>query len=390
MFIYILAIPLFSFFIPVYSFWHFDDFSWGNTRMVVGETGSAKKVVIIGDDEESFDERMIPMKKWSVYEQEMWEIDSVGSHESKGTVVSYRSKISEQHGPGHGGMGVDGPVPAFPMSAVARSVQGGMSLPMHHLSLSGSQDDLASNGHEYYRDTNVIQKRQQQYSGNPMLQQYQNQYHRHQGSRSSLAFEEDMRRNSITSLPRSVVNVGMIPRHAPSPSVSGGGGVGPYGHRYQDSNVGYDSPQQFPPHSMPMQSSPMVMYNHAHRMSISSQPGVMPVMGMPGPVPYAGSAVPSLRGGGSQYGSGSVVGVPLDNGYHTHGHGHHMRSGSTASGSVAQFVSPTMGSDQPTDEELANEIQNVLATADLMSITKKQGSFSLFFFFLFVTLDDKE
>ncbi|KAF9138080.1 hypothetical protein BGX30_009614 [Mortierella sp. GBA39] len=382
MFIYILAIPLFSFFIPVYSFWHFDDFSWGNTRMVVGETGSAKKVVIIGDDEEPFDEKMIPMKKWSVYEQEMWEIDSVDSQESKGTVISYRSKISEQHGHGHGGMGVDGPVPASPMSAVARSVQGGMSLPMHHLSLSGSQDDLASNGHEYYRDTNVIQKRQQQYSGNPMLQQYQNQYHRHQGSRSSLAFEEDMRRNSITSLPRSVVNVGMIPRHAPSPSVGGGGGgVGPYGHRYQDSNVGYDSPQQFPPHSMPMQSSPMAMYNHAHRMSISSQPGVMPVMGMPGPVPYASSAVPSLRGGGSQYGSGSVVGVPLDNGYHTHGHGHHMRSGSTASGSVAQFMSSTMGSDQPTDEELANEIQNVLATADLMSITKKQVRERLMAFF---------
>ncbi|OAQ24140.1 glycosyltransferase family 2 protein [Linnemannia elongata AG-77] len=237
MFIYILAIPLFSFFIPVYSFWHFDDFSWGNTRMVVGETGSAKKVVILGDDEEPFDEKMIPMKKWSVYEQEMWEIDSVGSHESKGTVVSYRSKISEQHGPGNG-------------------------------------------------------------------------------------------------------------------------------------------------------SSPMVMYNHAHRMSISSQPGVIPAMGMPGPVPYASSAVPSLRGGGSQYGSGSVVGAPLDIGYHTcghghgqQGHGHHMRTGSTASGSVAQFVPPTMGSDQPTDEELANEIQNVLATADLMSITKKQVRERLMAFF---------
>ncbi|KAG0069355.1 hypothetical protein BGZ89_003035 [Linnemannia elongata] len=388
MFIYILAIPLFSFFIPVYSFWHFDDFSWGNTRMVVGETGSAKKVVILGDDEEPFDEKMIPMKKWSVYEQEMWEIDSVGSHESKGTVVSYRSKISEQHGPGNGGMVIDGPVPASPMSAVARSVQGGMSFPMHHHSMSGSQDDLASSGHEYYRDTNVIQKQQQQYSGNPMLQQYQNQYHRHQGSRTSLAFEEDMRRNSISSLPRSVVNVGMIPRHAPSPSVGGGGGVGPYGHRYQDSNVGYDSPQQFPPHSMPIQSSPMVMYNHAHRMSISSQPGVIPTMGMPGPVPYASSAVPSLRGGGSQYGSGSVVGAPLDIGYHTYGHGHgqqgnghHMRTGSTASGSVAQFLPPTMGSDQPTDEELANEIQNVLATADLMSITKKQVRERLMAFF---------
>ena len=32
MFVYIMAMPIFGFFIPLYSFWHFDDFSWGNTR----------------------------------------------------------------------------------------------------------------------------------------------------------------------------------------------------------------------------------------------------------------------------------------------------------------------------------------------------------------------
>ena len=32
MLIYILALPIFGFFIPIYSFWHFDDFSWGRTR----------------------------------------------------------------------------------------------------------------------------------------------------------------------------------------------------------------------------------------------------------------------------------------------------------------------------------------------------------------------
>ena len=30
--LYILAMPIFGFFIPIYSFWHFDDFSWGSTR----------------------------------------------------------------------------------------------------------------------------------------------------------------------------------------------------------------------------------------------------------------------------------------------------------------------------------------------------------------------
>ncbi|KAF9093636.1 hypothetical protein BGX23_003081 [Mortierella sp. AD031] len=383
MFIYILAIPLFSFFIPVYSFWHFDDFSWGNTRMVVGEIGNAKKVVILGEDEEPFDEKMIPMKKWSVYEQEMWEIDSVESHESKGTVVSYRSKVSEQHGAGNGGMVPDGPAPASPMSVVARSVQGGMTLPMQHHSISGSQDDLTSTGHEYYRDTNVIQKQQQQYSGNPMLQQFQNQYHRHQASRSSLAFEEDMRRISISSLPRSVVNAGMISRHNAGPSIGGGGVGGLYGHhRYQDSNVGYDSPQQLTSQPIPMQPSPMAMFNHGHRMSISSQGGVVPVMGFQGLGPYEDGAVLSMRGGrGSQQGTGSVVGAPLDVGYHIHAH-NHVRSGSIASTGMGQLVvPPTMGFDQPTDEELANEIQNVLATADLMSITKKQVRERLMAFF---------
>lgn len=32
MLIYMLAMPIFGFFIPIYSFWHFDDFSWGSTR----------------------------------------------------------------------------------------------------------------------------------------------------------------------------------------------------------------------------------------------------------------------------------------------------------------------------------------------------------------------
>lgn len=41
---YILAIPIFSFYLPLYSFWAMDDFSWGNTRVVVGESG--KKLVV--------------------------------------------------------------------------------------------------------------------------------------------------------------------------------------------------------------------------------------------------------------------------------------------------------------------------------------------------------
>ncbi|KAI9591605.1 chitin synthase-domain-containing protein [Syncephalis fuscata] len=66
MIISIIALPLFSFFIPIYSFWHFDDFSWGNTRLVVGDKGDKK---YISADNEKFDPRSIPRKKWSDYEQ---------------------------------------------------------------------------------------------------------------------------------------------------------------------------------------------------------------------------------------------------------------------------------------------------------------------------------
>ena len=54
--------PVYSFFLPVYSFWCMDDFSWGNTRLVIGE-GNNKKVIM--NDDEKFDDSMIPLKKFS-------------------------------------------------------------------------------------------------------------------------------------------------------------------------------------------------------------------------------------------------------------------------------------------------------------------------------------
>jgi chitin synthase len=64
MIIYILAFPIYSFVLPVYSFWKQDDFSWGNTRVVVGEKG-AKQVVAV--DDEGFDPRSIPLQRWDDY-----------------------------------------------------------------------------------------------------------------------------------------------------------------------------------------------------------------------------------------------------------------------------------------------------------------------------------
>ncbi|KAJ1738874.1 hypothetical protein LPJ68_005172 [Coemansia sp. RSA 1086] len=68
MIIYILAYPIWSFFIPIYAFWHMDDFSWGNTRIVVGDDGKRQ---IFVKDEEPFDPDEIPMKTWAQYEGEL-------------------------------------------------------------------------------------------------------------------------------------------------------------------------------------------------------------------------------------------------------------------------------------------------------------------------------
>merc|ERR1712000_645045 len=49
MIIYILAFPIYSFILPIYSFWNMDNFSRGNTRIVIGEKGT-KQVVAVEDE----------------------------------------------------------------------------------------------------------------------------------------------------------------------------------------------------------------------------------------------------------------------------------------------------------------------------------------------------
>ncbi|KAI9100977.1 chitin synthase-domain-containing protein [Phlyctochytrium arcticum] len=67
MVIYIFAIPVFAFYLPLYAFWHFDDFSWGNTRVVYGDGG--KKTTMIADTGK-FDPASVPMRKWSEHSKE--------------------------------------------------------------------------------------------------------------------------------------------------------------------------------------------------------------------------------------------------------------------------------------------------------------------------------
>ncbi|KAF8980752.1 Chitin synthase, class 1, partial [Haplosporangium bisporale] len=65
MIVYLLALPVWNFILPVYAYWHFDDFSWGETRKVAGEAkGEAH-----GNADGMFDSSKVPLKRWDDYEK---------------------------------------------------------------------------------------------------------------------------------------------------------------------------------------------------------------------------------------------------------------------------------------------------------------------------------
>lgn len=64
---YLLSLPIWNFVLPVYAYWHFDDFSWGQTRKIdssIKDTGH-------GDKQGEFDSSQILMKKLEEYESEI-------------------------------------------------------------------------------------------------------------------------------------------------------------------------------------------------------------------------------------------------------------------------------------------------------------------------------
>ncbi|KAF2164451.1 glycosyltransferase family 2 protein [Zasmidium cellare ATCC 36951] len=68
MFVYLLSLPVWNFVLPTYAYWHFDDFSWGDTRQAAGEAKGGDKSGHGGDGE--FDSSKITMKRWHDFEQE--------------------------------------------------------------------------------------------------------------------------------------------------------------------------------------------------------------------------------------------------------------------------------------------------------------------------------
>ncbi|KAK4112085.1 glycosyltransferase family 2 protein [Canariomyces notabilis] len=123
MILYVIAIPVFSFGLPLYAFWHMDDFNWGNTRVVAGEKG--KKIVI--SDEGKFDPASIPRKKWEDYQAELWEAQTMRDDaRSEVSGYSYATRpnvaMSEYGGytPSRPGSIAGGYVPPMPAAAPSR------------------------------------------------------------------------------------------------------------------------------------------------------------------------------------------------------------------------------------------------------------------------------
>ncbi|KAF5370675.1 hypothetical protein D9758_002066 [Tetrapyrgos nigripes] len=66
MLIYLAALPVWNFILPVYAFWHFDDFSWGETRKVEGESKGDSDH---GGGGGKFNGAAVPMRRWEDWER---------------------------------------------------------------------------------------------------------------------------------------------------------------------------------------------------------------------------------------------------------------------------------------------------------------------------------
>ena len=133
MIIYIIAMPVFSLALPLYSFWHMDDFSWGNTRLITGEKGN--QVVI--SDEGKFDPSSIPHKKWEDYQAELW--DAQTQQDDGRSEISGYSYGTKSYQPPPSEYGGHYP-PSRPMSQ--------MEMPRYGSRMSLAPSEMIKRGHD--------------------------------------------------------------------------------------------------------------------------------------------------------------------------------------------------------------------------------------------------
>ena len=147
MILYICAIPVFSFALPLYAFWHMDDFTWGNTRVVTGEKG--RKVIIT--DEGKFDPASIPHKKWEDYQAELWDAQTQRDDRSEVSGYSYATKSF--HHNGNSELNLPG---SRPMSQMGQHY-GNTPVPGYgsHMSLAQSEMGMRRMSSQYFGNQEV-------------------------------------------------------------------------------------------------------------------------------------------------------------------------------------------------------------------------------------------
>ncbi|KAI9309037.1 chitin synthase [Cunninghamella echinulata] len=335
MFFYILAIPVFSFFLPIYSFWHFDDFSWGNTRVVVGD--NKQKKIIVADDEK-FDEKMIPLKKWSDYEQELWEVGSTGSKETGITKHSYRSYHT----------------------------YGGASGIHDNRSQYGGNNSQYGMDYDYYKDTNNINN-----------DNNNNKKKRNHRSKSSMVMVPPTNGSGFGYAGSTIL---------PPPGSEYGGGV-PTMNPPLNRDSRTMSLNSFGPDFNQFAAS---MMNDRMSMMGGYPPAVAVPTLPPSSLQQQQQQQQQQQGMYQHYTNNSRASM-IQNGNEFDLSLRPMSQFSLALSQVGgspYTTNPSSGF--PTDDEIVSEIRNILATANLMSVTKKQVREQLSAFFGFDMTAKKE
>ncbi|ORY23277.1 chitin synthase-domain-containing protein [Naematelia encephala] len=334
MVVYILAFPIYSFFLPVYSFWSMDDFSWGNTRKVVGE-GDKKTVVY--EDDEPFQDSMIPYKSFKEYESNAWETASLHSEKSRAT----------SH------------------TSATRTTRNDRRMPSNRApSVYSSASDLPP-GADFYRDSSPLRPR---HSSRNLWQMGYGPSIRPSNSNPYLA--DDMARSRLPSM------AGM--------SMWGDGSVygGPAG---QAPNPFNQPPPGFmqPPYLQPMHTGPsmgmmgmgMPMNPFGSLASRSDAGSLRPPTFYP---PYPGPGQSQMMGMGAPRGSvmtnlgGPVGPQQRDSSYSL------AMSGAGAPGGGESLVPVPSEKSDPSDEEILGVLRRFLASQDLMTVTKRQTRQAIF------------
>ncbi|KAF9184459.1 hypothetical protein BGZ50_003664 [Haplosporangium sp. Z 11] len=406
MIIYIIAMPFFSVFIPLYSFWHFDDFSWGNTRQVVGADG--KKTVIVAEAQTRFDPNSIPLKSLEAFEAErMMQLEGSGiyhhaQHDGSGSVVgsSYQDDHQSMSRYDHSGMlpgGQQSNQYAKLGSHYARSTPSPYG---SHFDGDGSKSVISGYGggdqlgHDYYRDSNAIDlsggrhsrmpsqtpmgyipgSRSQSTSPLPPQPPYfADQHHQHRNSLGPFADPQGalMPQPQIGQRASFMSQPGMPMQHQQQDIIEMNQFGAPLGVSMTNmSNLG--TPVMSAAGLPSVAGTPVLQQQQLYNMQLDQQQQQQQLMmqqpqllGMSSPAPQLGMLPLTTMGS-------PLLGV----------HQLQMMQGSPALSAMSSpLVTPAgipsaaasvAGGAGPTDDELVTKVRELLTGVDLMSVTKKK------------------